>query len=394
MRRGEVGGENRGSESKRGNPFARVLIVTLAFTLTILILAGSFYLVMFKTYGKQGVFGTYGISEKEADSVWWHYIHPPEKRCPARLMSVDPSCKHPYYTFHDFYVTSSANSIDAGKGLGQAVTLLTLLGVFILILRVRRNGVKDPAGFLLAWFIFTLLGVYGDALPVAFLPHRWWAFLTWPVAGIAAYAVVWLSRSVSTLAHGETRRILFWSMLIILLGSVWMTSMQPKIGLNMAVWPPHGFPTGLEYAAYLQQGVKAGYLALPESPFTRVRMADVCSNTHSLLAGVGIRVPSTAPPVPAYTNNPPRDYYMWDIKNTSGKPWMLNTSNLSMKLKAYAAAYHVDAFTIGTSCLRQARMLNESFENYAQRIINQLVTTGWQPVWQRQGVLVMLPPRS
>ncbi len=391
----EESGEGRrkkeGKKRKEAHPFTRLARITLAFTLTIIILAGSFYAVMFNEYGKQGVFGTYGISEKDSDSVWWHYIHPPEKRCAASLISIDPSCKYPYYTLNDFWRTSSANSIDAGKGLGQASVVYALIGI-ILILFIRRRVL--PEGFLLAWLLLTLLGVYGDALPVAFLPHRWWAFLTWPVAAIAGIGLAWMSRSMSTLFPQPRKTA--WIILLILLLPAWTTSMQPKIGLNTAVWPPHGYPTGLEYAAWMEKHTPVGYLALTHNtPHTiaTLRMADICSNTHSLLAGSGMRVPSTAPPIPAYTNTPRQDYYMWDIKNPKGKAWQLNTSNLSKKLQAYAAAYHVNAFTISTSCLRQAQQANMSFEKYTSSIITQLINNGWQSIWQDQEILILTPPR-
>jgi len=128
------------------------------------------------------------------------------------------------YTIDDFINAPLASKIDQPIGFGICVVILTLIGLICLLL--QRNNLTI---LLLLWFVFCLVGVEGNALPCKMMPHRFWVFLSIPVAiigGIGLQFIIERLPQYSTIIK------------IVFIVGLLVGSLYPKFVVETTQWPP------------------------------------------------------------------------------------------------------------------------------------------------------------
>jgi len=163
------------------------------------------------------------------------------------------------YSISDFVFAPSASKIDQATGLGPVIFLLALAGLGFAIMSLRKEKSSWLLFSVLA-LVFCFLGTEGNALPVKLFPHRFWVFLSIPVAMLGAFAYTELEKRID-----KTKKVF----LLFILALAVFTSAEPKMTVQMAQWPP-----GPEFATMEEL---SGYIALKESLPANTKVFALCS---------------------------------------------------------------------------------------------------------------------
>ncbi|MCX8166269.1 MAG: hypothetical protein N3E37_00240 [Candidatus Micrarchaeota archaeon] len=146
------------------------------------------------------------------------------------------------YTLDDFINAKEFGKIDQHIGIGIVASILLIIG-FVLLFFVTLKNNKFVYTFVLLFFIFSIIGVQGNALPVKLFPHRFWVFFAIPSAFIIVYATFYLL----TLLKNNVAKTLLVVIIIILIG---YTSGLPKYKVQTDIWPPYVFKSDYEIDGY------------------------------------------------------------------------------------------------------------------------------------------------
>jgi len=217
------------------------------------------------------------------------------------------------YSFNDYFIVQSNSKIDQEIGIGSVIVLLCLLGV---ILSLRDIASGKPQSWMLVsiiWLVFCFLGTEGNAMPVKFFPHRFWVYLSIPVAILAAHAYLAIEDRFSK--HKT-------ALLIILVVSVFITSGVGKLSVQTATWPPG--------ASFYSQGELDGYMQLKTILPINTLVFPLCSSDDKIIGSDML----SEPYVPAY------EIFKRDAVNDSA-------SEVYAFLKGRGYSY----LTIDTSCI-------------------------------------------
>ena len=68
------------------------------------------------------------------------------------------------------------------------IFVLMVFGLILFFVFYKKSIKKQHLVIGFLWLVFTFLGTQGNALPVKLFPHRFWVFLTIPVAFFSAEA--------------------------------------------------------------------------------------------------------------------------------------------------------------------------------------------------------------
>lgn len=138
------------------------------------------------------------------------------------------------YKLMDFLFAPLSSKMDQPVGIGLVLCLFAILGLVVIIINFKKNQDKTIQSYPLIvsfWFIFCLVGVEGNLLPVKLFPHRFWVFLAIPLALLVAEGFVWLMTKMPT--YGWKVSVSF-VLLLALIG----TSAYPKYVVETSFWPP------------------------------------------------------------------------------------------------------------------------------------------------------------
>jgi len=133
------------------------------------------------------------------------------------------------YSLEDFIFAKPEGKIDQQIGIGLVISALAILGFALALLEMHagNKGIWMPCAAI--WFVLCIFGTQGDAMPLKLFPHRFWVFLSIPVAILAAYAYTRIEQ-----------RLREYSLLIlaIVVLSVLATSAYPKYLHQTSLWTP------------------------------------------------------------------------------------------------------------------------------------------------------------
>lgn len=149
---------------------------------------------------------------------------------------------NPAYTLSDFLIAPLVTKIDQPTGFGVVVFIFGICGAVYLFWNWRKYFVQDKYQLIiLLWFIATFIGLLGGHLPFSILTHRFWAYVSIPLALLVGIFVVAIFEKI----HSQTIAVAF---AFILFFSVFgipffdsfnaYTSWYPKYVVETSPWPP------------------------------------------------------------------------------------------------------------------------------------------------------------
>ena len=170
------------------------------------------------------------------------------------------------YSVADYLLVQPTGKIDQHIGIGLALGALSMLGLALAV-KERKDWKASPWLLLsCAWLVFTLLGTEGNALPFKLFPHRFWVFLSVPVAMLSAYAYLALEERFK--AHKT-------ALLIVMVIAVVITAADPKMKVQTSAWPPGVSFTSMEELS--------GYLAMKDGLPPNTKVFPLCSDDQKVI---------------------------------------------------------------------------------------------------------------
>jgi hypothetical protein len=145
------------------------------------------------------------------------------------------------YSLSDFIFAPSASKIDQETGIGIVLAVLTVFGFILAGKSIIENNKRTWLLFSIFAFIFCILGTEGNALPFKLFPHRFWVFLSIPVALLAYHGYSYIE---SRIKHKSV------ALSLLILG-VLLTSADPKFTVQTSIWPPNVFTSSEHITGYL-----------------------------------------------------------------------------------------------------------------------------------------------
>ncbi len=149
---------------------------------------------------------------------------------------------NPAYTLSDFLVAPLVTKIDQPTGFGVLVFVLAFFSVVYLIWKWKKYFSAEKYQLVvLVWFVLTFVGLLGGHLPFSILTHRFWAYLSIPLALLGGIFVVLLFEKIQNRAVA----VVVGSLLFVGVFGIpsfdafnAYTSWYPKYIVETAQWPP------------------------------------------------------------------------------------------------------------------------------------------------------------
>ena len=178
------------------------------------------------------------------------------------------------YGLRDIVFAPATSKIDQATGLGWFVSLLAATGIALFAVNWTRRRWSPPrwAVIMMVWTVVGLLGIEGNALPVKLFPHRFWIFLSIPIALLAADAAF----TIGTLARHRIAAVVVTTVLVAV--ALWSNA-APRLAVQQAHWPP-----GLLWHGRAEL---AGYSTLPRLIPAGSRVFVLCSEADKAI-GMGM----------------------------------------------------------------------------------------------------------
>jgi hypothetical protein len=175
------------------------------------------------------------------------------------------------YTLDDFLFPLPYSKMDQETGIGWVVAGLTIAGFFACLWKIRKRLQPEETYLAVSaiWLVFAILGTQGNALPFKLFPHRFWVFLSIPVAIFCAFAIRGM------LARFSTREFRYGAAIAIFVG-IMLTSAQAKYAVQTSYWPP-----GVEFVSANDANAFVSQMnALPKN----TKIFPLCSSDNKVLA--------------------------------------------------------------------------------------------------------------
>ncbi len=145
---------------------------------------------------------------------------------------------NPAYSLWDLLIAPTVTKIDQPIGFGVLVFVLAVCGFIYLIVKYKEKNHIVVA----TWFILTFIGLMGGHLPFSILTHRFWAYVSIPLAISAGIFVVFILKKV------WNKKVILTATCVILIIGIFgipyadafnvYTSWYPKYVVETAQWPP------------------------------------------------------------------------------------------------------------------------------------------------------------
>jgi hypothetical protein len=168
------------------------------------------------------------------------------------------------YGVQDFLTPPFASRMDQPVGIGEAVVILTLVGLYVTL------DARSKYLIFGAWLVFCFIGLQANLLPVKLMPHRFWVFLSIPVAILAAVGI----RHIMAMLTGLGMRLFVIALVI----SIMITSGAAKLVVETSPWP-----SGVNLISAEQM---QGYVQLQQLP-NNTKVFSFCSH-EDLMNGIGM----------------------------------------------------------------------------------------------------------
>ncbi|MBI5003325.1 glycosyltransferase family 39 protein [Candidatus Woesearchaeota archaeon] len=149
---------------------------------------------------------------------------------------------NPAYTLSDFLVAPLVTKIDQPTGFGVLVFVFVLFSVLYLLWNWKNYFSAEKYHLVvLVWFVLTFVGLLGGHLPFSILTHRFWAYVSIPMALLVGIFVVLLFEKI----QNRTVAIVVGSLLFVGVFGIpsfdafnAYTSWYPKYVVETSSWPP------------------------------------------------------------------------------------------------------------------------------------------------------------
>jgi len=133
------------------------------------------------------------------------------------------------YSFKDFFLPPILSRMDQPIGLGPVITIILLFSLVYILIRTKIILRQNYITLSCIWFLITLLGVQGNALPWKLMPHRFWVFLAIPVSMICGYGFI----KFIYMFKKKSIRVILTGVIVML---VVLSSGFPKYMMQTAKW--------------------------------------------------------------------------------------------------------------------------------------------------------------
>lgn len=177
------------------------------------------------------------------------------------------------YSFNEIINAPLGSKIDQQTGVGEVVSIFVLLTIIILLIKFKKSKKQEFFWISLLFLIFTILGLQSNALPIRLFPHRFWVFLSIPIAMLFAEGIGILNAS---LKNRSVKLVLF---LILFIGVLY-TSAYPRYVVQTAYWGAggnFGSPDEINGYIWLKNNVAQAYVFNACGPAEKV----IGVNMHS-----------------------------------------------------------------------------------------------------------------
>ncbi len=149
---------------------------------------------------------------------------------------------NPAYTLSDFLIAPIITKIDQPTGFGVLAFVLGICALAYLLWNWKKYFVLEKYEFVVVlWFVLTFIGLLGGHLPLSILTHRFWAYVSIPLALLIGIFVVALFGKI----HSRFVAVLLALVLFFGIFGVpfftsfnFYTSWYPKYIVETAQWPP------------------------------------------------------------------------------------------------------------------------------------------------------------
>lgn len=231
------------------------------------------------------------------------------------------------YTFSDFFIAQKGNMINNPIGIGWAVMIIFIIGLFFLLKNFKKMFLEKNLYLLiiLTWTIFSFLGVMGARLSIGFVPFRMWTFFGMALSLIAGYVIHLTLKMLKKAPYSTIFRIIFIILLVLL---VYRTSFSQKYWHNTAAWPEHQvmIPESQRFYINLREG------KLPKDSY----VLNIC-HKPSLMFGYDMIAP-------AWSGG--------DLNQKSDEAYYYTSLNETIDDNyALLTRYGMDYVSIGASCI-------------------------------------------
>lgn len=155
------------------------------------------------------------------------------------------------YTVDDFFVAKTSNMINNPVGWGMGITILVLLGLFVMLFYFTSWRKKEKEWMLpvLLWFLFTFILVNSATFRTpGFFSFRTWLLMAIPVAIICAEAVYFLASLIKSVGKNFNIKIPISTIILVVLIAVYFTAFPAKYAVNTSFWGPGGSFQAIEEA--------------------------------------------------------------------------------------------------------------------------------------------------
>lgn len=168
------------------------------------------------------------------------------------------------YGVDDFLTPPFVSRMDQPVGIGEAVVVLALAGLYI---SLRRHKYLIFG----AWLVFCFLGLEANLLPIKLMPHRFWVFLSIPVAILGAVGIQYILDTINI-------KVIRKSMVCIFVVLIVITSGAAKLVVETSPWS-----SGVNLISIEQM---QGYVQLQQLP-NNTKVFSFCSH-EDLMNGIGM----------------------------------------------------------------------------------------------------------
>jgi hypothetical protein len=246
---------------------------------------------------------------------------------------------NPAYTLWDLLIAPIVTKIDQPIGFGVLAFLLAMCGFIYLIVKYKEKNHAVIA----SWFIFTFIGLMGGHLPFSILTHRFWAYVSIPLAISAGIFVVFILEKL------WNRKVIFTASCIILAIGIFgipffeefnvYTSWYPKYVVETAQWPP-----GTDWSSIPEL---EAYMWMHDT-LKNKKVFSLCKEERYL---IGFDIETEFP-------NPETDAFRKNLANTSVQD-----------IGAFTSSY--DYLSLEYSCVKKAYLTEEQLNARANQLAQQ-----------------------
>lgn len=207
---------------------------------------------------------------------------------------------NPAYTLWDLLVAPTVTKIDQPTGFGILAFVLAICGLVYIIIKFKEKN-HAVVGI---WFMLTFIGLIGGHLPFSILTHRFWAYISIPLAMTAGIFVIFILKKV------RNTKVIFAVVFLFLFFGIFgipsfdsfnaYTSWYPKYTVETSQWPP-----GVDWSSV--QELEA-YMWMHDN-LKNKKIFSFCKEERYL---IGFDIETAFP-------NPETDAFRKNLANASGK---------------------------------------------------------------------------